>query len=337
MYNKRCKQKQMRKDSDMTEKNFNNPLDVLGKVQMTIMDEEYNPIYFDVETFNKGVGMALQRYGAVDLSVMDIKDVEHAQTEINRLIDKLETRRKTIKHEFMKPYESMNAEYQLGLKELKGLSESIKSQIDDYKGHQKLLRLDTIRAYIQPIVEEAGLQMQDFEEEISKYTRKSDFKSNSFTLKKQTEKKLKALLAEKIQEATRKDKDQKTIHTVAEANGLLPDNYLRLFEKGTELSELVAMMTKDAAKSKELETKRAALQEIQAKRQAEMEQMAKELGVKLIDTSTGEIFDMEEVDESVFVSDIRVWFTKDQANKLKAFMEAEGIKHETLVKAQEAS
>ena len=86
MYNKQCKQKQMRKDSDMTEKNFNNPLDVLGKVQMTIMDEEYNPIYFDVETFNKGVGMALQRYGVVDLSVMDIKDVERAQTEINRLI-----------------------------------------------------------------------------------------------------------------------------------------------------------------------------------------------------------------------------------------------------------
>lgn len=293
--------------------------------------------FSDFEAFENGIEQAIAKYGTFDLEVNSIEEVKQARTDLNKLSQSLEERRKEIKGKINEPYAEFEKAYKTPYDKLKGLIDSLKQQIDGYEENQKILRKDTVRNWFKEKAIEGNLNPDIFEQYLDSYTKASQFKKDSFQLLKKTEAELETIVMNELQKQNQKDQDISIISTQCATHELGPATYIRAYESGQTLAEVLESITKDVESARLFKEQQEARKRAEEERKAEIDRIAKEQAeatIKAYDAETGEVIENEakpeQKDNDKYVTTIKFWFDLKQAKDFKEWLDAHDIDFETV-------
>lgn len=293
--------------------------------------------FSDFGAFESGIEQAIAKYGTFDLEVNSIEEVKQARTDLNKLSQSLEERRKEIKGKINEPYAEFEKVYKTPYSKLKGLIDSLKQQIDGYEENQKILRKDIVRNWFKEKAIEGNLNPDIFEQYLDSYTKASQFKKDSFQLLKKTEAELETIVMNELQKQNQKDQDISIISAQCATHELGPATYIRAYESGQTLAEVLESITKDVESARLFKEQQEARKRAEEERKAEIDRIAKERAeatIKAYDAETGEVIEneakQEQKDNDKYVTTIKFWFDLQQAKDFKEWLDAHDIYFETV-------
>ena len=292
--------------------------------------------FSDFGAFEAGIEQAIAKYGTFDLEVNTIEEVKQARTDLNKLSQNLEDRRKEIKGKINEPYAEFEKAYKAPYSKLKGLIDTLKQQIDGYEENQKALRKDAVRNWFKEKAIEGNLNPEIFEQYLDGYTKAGQFKKDSFQLLKKTETELEAIVLAELQKQNQKDQDISIISSQCATHNIGPATYIRAYESGQTLAEVLASITADIESAKLFKERQEARERAEAERKSEIERIAKEraeASIKAYDAETGEVIEDEPKpapSSGKYVTTIKFWFDLEQAKEFKEWLDANDIKFETV-------
>lgn len=292
--------------------------------------------FSDFGAFEAGIEQAVAKYGTFDLEVNTIEEVKQARTDLNKLSQNLEDRRKEIKGKINEPYAEFEKAYKAPYSKLKGLIDTLKQQIDGYEENQKALRKDAVRNWFKEKAVEGNLKPEIFEQYLDGFTKAGQFKKDSFQLLKKTEAELEAIVLAELQKQNQKDQDISIISGQCATHNIGPATYIRAYESGQTLAEVIDSITKDVESAKRFKEEQEARERAEAERKAEIERMAREqaeASIKAYDAETGEVIEDEPKPKPAsdkYVTTIKFWLDLEQAKQFKEWLDTHDIKFETV-------
>ena len=314
-------------------------------------------IEFDFDAFDKEIEKALSTFSEFELSSENYKTIKENITTYKGLYDNLDTRRKEISNNFKKPLDDFKKRFDKSLKPLEELIDKLRDGRDAIDEHERLLRVDIIRATFEDKCMVAGLEKSTFEDKYDEYSLKKYFKTGKFELKKTTLDEMDALVLAEFDALEQYKANKQAIKEQAQEYDLPTDAYIRHLEDGKTLVDVLKIMKTD----RDAIVSRKEQQEAQAKaeeeRKAEIERIAKENAnaqIKAFNADTGEILESDpiapepqettpetpkfEPNEAVSY-DLRLTFPggNPQAKLFKEWLENNGVSFEVLLQGKTES
>lgn len=255
-------------------------------------------IEFDFDAFDKEIEKALSTFSEFELSSENYKTIKENITTYKGLYDNLDTRRKEISNNFKKPLDDFKKRFDKSLKPLEELIDKLRDGRDAIDEHERLLRVDIVRATFEDKCMVAGLEKSTFEDRYDEYSFKKYFKTGKFEFKKSTLDEMDALVLSEFDKLEQYKANIQAVREQAQEYELLADSYVRDLENGKSLVDVLKTMKSD----RDAAILRKEQQEAQAKaeeeRKAEIERIAKENAnaqIKAFNADTGEILESDPI------------------------------------------
>lgn len=307
-------------------------------------------IEFDFDAFDKEIQKALSTFAEFEMSDENYGTIKENITVYKGLYDSLETRRKEISSNFKQPLDDFKNRFDKSLKPLEELIDKLRDGRNAIDEHERLLRVDIVRATFEEKCATAGIEKSTFEDRYDDYSLKKHFKTGKFELKKSTLDEIDALVLAEFDALEELKANKQAIIDQANDYDLPADGYIRHLEDGKSLVDILKIMKSDRDAVILRKEQQEAQAKAEAERKAEIERLAQEqanANIKAIDAETGEILEdgtnTQEVKENVsdapeFSSieatsfDLRLTFPGglQQAKLLKDWLDSNRIKFETL-------
>ncbi|HEM2987974.1 TPA: DUF1351 domain-containing protein [Streptococcus suis] len=262
--------------------------------------ESIKPIYvpgkitLDFESLDKAITLAVAQLEDKKIDELDYKEIKAQITRYKALDDGLDSERKKIAKNFKNPLDEFEEKLEKSRIPLGRLLEKLRKVRDDIDEHERLLRVDIIRATFEDKCMVAGLEKSTFEATYDTYSLKKYFKDGKYELKKTTLDEMDALVLAEFDKLEEYKANKQAIEEQAQEYDLPADGYIRHLEDGKSLVDVLKIMKTD----RDAIALRKEQQEAQAKaeeeRKVEIERLAKEQAnenIKAIDTETGEIIE----------------------------------------------
>lgn len=262
--------------------------------------ENIKPIYvpgkitLDFDGLDKAIALAVAQLEDKKIDELDYKEIKDQITRYKALDDGLDAERKKIAKNFKNPLDEFEKRLAKSRTPLGELLEKLRKIRDDIDEHERLLRVDVVRATFEDKCMVAGIEKSTFADKYDEYSLKKYFKTGKYELKKTTLDEMDALVLSEFDALEEYKANKQAIQELAQEYDLPADSYIRHLEDGKSLVDIFKMMKTD----RDAEIARKEQKEIQAKaeaeRLAEIEQLAKEnanANIKAYDAETGEILE----------------------------------------------
>lgn len=326
---------------------------------LTEIKVDFTPatIKVDYDAVEKQLAAVVAQYADYEVTASTYKADYDERTRLNKLKEALEKRRKEINAEISKPYKDFKKWYDETVKPLDEVIENITAGLNAVDEHERMLRVDVIRATFEDKCMVAGLEKSTFEDKYDEYSLKKYFKTGKFELKKTTLDEMDALVLAEFDALEQYKANKQAIEEQAQEYDLPADAYIRHLEDGKTLVDVLKIMKTD----RDAIISRKEQQEAQAKaeeeRKAEIERIAKENAnaqIKAFNADTGEILESDpiapepqettsemakfETNEAVSY-DLRLTFPggNPQAKLFKEWLETNGVSFEVLLQGKTES
>lgn len=263
---------------------------------LTEIKVEFQPavINVDYDSVEKQLAAIVAQYTGYEVKASTYKIDYDERTRLNKLKEALETRRKEIKNSINNPYKEFEQWYKKTVEPLDNVIANITKGLNAIDEHERLLRVDVVRATFESKCTEAGLNKDSFATKYDEYSLKKHFKEGKFELKKTTLDEIDALVLAEFDALEQYKANKQAIEEQAQEYDLPADGYIRHLADGKSLVDVLKIMKTD----RDAIALRKQQQEVQAKaeaeRLAEIERMAQEqanANIKAIDADTGEILE----------------------------------------------
>lgn len=262
--------------------------------------ENIKPIYvpgkitLDFDGLDKAIALAVAQLEDKKIDELDYKEIKDQITRYKALDDGLDAERKKIAKNFKNPLDEFEKRLAKSRTPLGELLEKLRKIRDDIDEHERLLRVDVVRATFEDKCMVAGIEKSTFADKYDEYSLKKHFKTGKYELKKTTLDEMDALVLSEFDALEEYKANKQAIQEQAQEYDLPADSYIRHLEDGKSLVDILKMMKTD----RDAEIARKEQKEIQVKakaeRLAEIEQLAKEnanANIKAYDAETGEILE----------------------------------------------
>lgn len=262
--------------------------------------ETIEPIYtpgkisFDFEAFDKAIQTAVSELSDEQLDNLEYDDIKKEITRYKGLYDKLEMKRKDIAKIYKNPLTEFEGDLKKSCNPLKGIINKLRAKRDEIDKHQKMLRVDHVRAVFEGKCELAGLDKDTFKDKYNSYSLKKYFKDKKMELKKETIEEIDALVLAEYDRLEEYKANIAMIEEQALDYELPAELYIKLLQIGTPLVEVIKQMKKDRDAAIERKQQAEAKQKAEAARLAEIEAMAKQSAneeIKAVNAETGEVIE----------------------------------------------
>lgn len=330
---------------------------------LTEIKVDFKPavIKVDYDAVEKQMNEVVSRYKDYEVTAETYKADYDERTRLNKLKQALEQRRKEINAVISEPYKEFKKWYDQTVKPLDEVINHITEGLNAIDEHERLMRVDFIRATFEEKCVVAGLEKSTFEDKYNEYSLKKHFKAGKMELKKATLEEMDALVLDEFDALEQYKANKQAIYDQAQDYDLLPDSYIRHLEDGKSLVDVLQIMKSDRDKKELFKQQQEAREKAEAERQAEIERLAQEEAnatIKAYNAETGEIIENEplESDEGINVPplsetspevpkfepsepvsyDLRLTFPlgNPQAKQFKEWLEANGVTFETLLQGK---
>lgn len=162
--------------------------------------ETIEPVYtpgkisFDFDAFDKAIQTAVSELSDEQLDNLEYDDIKKEFTRFNRLLTKLDDKRKDISKVYKNPLNEFEANFKTSKEPLEGLIDKLRAKRDEIDEHNRLLRVDHVRSVFEEKCELAGLDKDTFKDKYDGYSLKKCFIDKKMKLKKATEEEIDALV-----------------------------------------------------------------------------------------------------------------------------------------------
>lgn len=276
------------------------PKDVTNST-LTEIKVDFTPAVIEVdrEGIETMVTDAVAKYSNQEVTTETYKKVFEERTSYNKLKEGLEAERKKIKNAINQPYKDFEKWYKdKVLTPLDQVTADMTEGLNAIDEHERLLRVDVVRAAFESKCTEAGLDKDSFATKYDEYSLKKYFKAGKFELKKTTLGELDALVLAEYDVVEQFKANKQAIQEHAQEYDLPADGYIRHLEDGKTLVDVLKLMKsgRDAVVLRKQQQEAQAKAE--AERLAEIERIAKENAnaqIKAYDADTGEILESDTI------------------------------------------
>lgn len=291
---------------------------------LTEIKVDFQPavINVDYDSVEKQLAEIVAQYTDYEVSADTYKTDYDERTRLNKLKQALEARRKEIKSNINNPYAEFEKWYKKTLKPLDDVIETITAGLNAVDEHERLLRVDVVRATFEDKCMVAGLEKSTFESRYDEYSLKKYFKTGKFELKKAALDEMDALVLAEFDKLEEYKANKQAINEQAQEYDLPADGYIRHLEDGKSLVDVLKIMKSDRNATALRKEQQEAQAKADADRKAEIERMAREQAnenIKAIDAETGEIIENTPTEHDNSTSDTNKPITQETAPEMPKF------------------
>ena len=262
--------------------------------------ENIKPIYLpgeitlDFDSLDKAIALAVAQLEDKKIDELDYKEIKDQITRYKALDDGLDAERKKIAKNFKNPLDEFEKRLAKSRTPLGELLEKLRKIRDDIDEHERLMRVDVVRATFEDKCMVAGIEKSTFADKYDEYSLKKYFKTGKYELKKTTLDEMDALVLSEFDALEEYKANKQAIQEQAQEYDLPADSYIRHLEDGKSLVDILKMMKSDRDAEIARKEQKEAQAKAEAERLAEIEQLAKEnanANIKAYDAETGEILE----------------------------------------------
>lgn len=245
----------------------------------------------DREKFEQNINEVVTKYQNYTVTASTIKDDKQVLANLRKLDKQVSDERIRNKKLLSEPADEFDKYIKQAIQPLKDIIDKIDSDVKEFEAHQKMVRLDTVKAYISNKSAEYMIDPRVFDEKATEYIKASDFMADGMTLKKATMKSLDDMVTFEFQKQQELEKSKSAISGLCAEYGMTDSPYIRMLRDLT-LAEVFEQIKADYAFQKEK-------QEMERSRQ-ELEQVSqpKSTETPKFDPETGEILDSGELSQN---------------------------------------
>ena len=257
---------------------------------------EFQPavINVDYDSVEKQLAAIVAQYTGYEVTASTYKIDYDERTRLNKLKEALEIRRKEIKNNINNPYKEFEQWYKKTVEPLDNVIANITEGLNAIDEHERLLRVDVVRATFESKCTDAGLDKDSFATKYDEYSLKKHFKAGKFELKKTALDEIDALVLAEYDAVEQFKANKQAIQEQAQEYDLPADGYIRHLADGKSLVDVLKIMKSDRDAVVLRKQQQEAQAKAEAERLAEIERIAKENAnaqIKAYDAETGEILE----------------------------------------------
>ena len=245
----------------------------------------------DREKFEQNINEVVTKYQNYTVTASTIKDDKQVLANLRKLDKQVSDERIRNKKLLSEPADEFDKYIKQAIQPLKDIIEKIDVDVKEFENHQKMVRLDTVKAYISNKSVEYMLDPRVFDEKATEYIKASDFMADGMTLKKATMKSLDDMVTFEFQKQQELEKSKSAISGLCAEYGMTDSPYIRMLRDLT-LAEVFEQIKADYAFQKEKQELERARQELEQASQPKSTENPK------FDPETGEILDGEELSQN---------------------------------------
>ncbi|PNK70789.1 DUF1351 domain-containing protein [Streptococcus sp. FDAARGOS_256] len=259
----------------------------------------------DREKFEQNINDVVAKYQNYTVTAATIKDDKQVLANLRKLDKQVSDERIRNKKLLSEPADEFDKYIKKAIQPLKDIINKIDVDVKEFENHQKMVRLDTVKAYISNKSAEYMIDPRAFDEKATEYIKASDFMADGMTLKKATMKSLDDMVTFEFQKQQELEKSKSAISGLCAEYGMTDSPYIRMLRDLT-LAEVFEQIKADYEFEKQKEETRQAQeraerenQELLAAQQAkQQEQAPKSTETPNFDPETGEILDSEQIPQN---------------------------------------
>ena len=241
----------------------------------------------DREKFEQNINEVVTKYQNYTVTASTIKDDKQVLANLRKLDKQVSDERIRNKKLLSEPADEFDKYIKQAIQPLKDIINKIDVDVKEFENHQKMVRLDTVKAYISNKSAEYMIDPRVFDEKATEYIKASDFMADGMTLKKATMKSLDDMVTFEFQKQQEFEKSKSAISGLCAEYGMTDSPYIRMLRDLT-LAEVFEQIKADYAFQKEKQELERAKQELEQVSQPKSTETPK------FDPETGEILDSEQ-------------------------------------------
>lgn len=245
----------------------------------------------DREKFEQNINEVVTKYQNYTVTASTIKDDKQVLANLRKLDKQVSDERIRNKKLLSEPADEFDKYIKQAIQPLKDIIEKIDVDVKEFENHQKMVRLDTVKAYISNKSAEYMIDPRVFDEKATEYIKASDFMADGMTLKKATMKSLDDMVTFEFQKQQELEKSKSAISGLCAEYGMTDSPYIRMLRDLT-LAEVFEQIKADYAFQKEKQELERARQELEQASQPKSTETPK------FDPETGEILDGGELSQN---------------------------------------
>jgi len=268
--------------------------DVTNNLTEIKVDFQPAVINVDYDSVEKQLAAIVAQYTNYEVTASTYKIDYDERTRLNKLKEALETRRKEIKNNINNPYKEFEKWYKKTVEPLDNVIANITAGLNAIDEHERLMRVDVVRATFEDKCMVAGIEKSTFTDKYDEYSLKKYFKTGKYELKKTTLDEMDALVLSEFDALEEYKANKQAIQEQAQEYDLPADSYIRHFEDGKSLVDILKMMKSDRDAEIARKEQKEAQEKAKAERLEEIAQSAKKnanANIKAYDAETGEILE----------------------------------------------
>lgn len=245
----------------------------------------------DREKFEQNINEVVTKYQNYTVTASTIKDDKQVLANLRKLDKQVSDERIRNKKILSEPADEFDKYIKQAIQPLKDIIDKIDTDVKEFEAHQKMVRLDTVKAYISNKSAEYMIDPRVFDEKATEYIKASDFMADGMTLKKATMKSLDDIVTFEFQKQQELEKSKSAISGLCAEYGMTDSPYIRMLRDLT-LAEVFEQIKADYAFQKEKQELERARQEVEQASQPKSTETPK------FDPETGEILDGGELSQN---------------------------------------
>nr|DAK52654.1 MAG TPA: Protein of unknown function (DUF1351) [Caudoviricetes sp.] len=245
----------------------------------------------DREKFEQNINEVVTKYQNYTVTASTIKDDKQVLANLRKLDKQVSDERIRNKKLLSEPADEFDKYIKQAIQPLKEIIEKIDVDVKEFENHQKMVRLDTVKAYISNKSAEYMIDPRVFDGKATEYIKASDFMADGMTLKKATMKSLDDMVTFEFQKQQELEKSKSAISGLCAEYGMTDSPYIRMLRDLT-LAEVFEQIKADYAFQKEKQELERARQELEQASQPKSTETPK------FDPETGEILEGGELSQN---------------------------------------
>lgn len=245
----------------------------------------------DREKFEQNINEVVTKYQNYTVTASTIKDDKQVLANLRKLDKQVSDERIRNKKLLSEPADEFDKYIKQAIQPLKDIIEKIDVDVKEFENNQKMVRLDTVKAYISNKSAEYMIDPRVFDEKATEYIKASDFMADGMTLKKATMKSLDDMVTFEFQKQQELEKSKSAISGLCAEYGMTDSPYIRMLRDLT-LAEVFEQIKADYAFQKEKQELERAKQELEQTSQLKSTEAPK------FDPETGEILDSGQIPQN---------------------------------------
>ena len=261
----------------------------MQELQVKIIQAQVEII--DREKFEQNINEVVTKYQNYTVTASTIKDDKQVLANLRKLDKQVSDERIRNKKILSEPADEFDKYIKQAIQPLKDIINKIDVDVKEFEAHQKMVRLDTVKAYISNKSAEYMIDPRVFDEKATEYIKASDFMADGMTLKKATMKSLDDMVTFEFQKQQELEKSKSAISGLCAEYGMTDSPYIRMLRDLT-LAEVFEQIKADYAFQKEKQELERARQELEQASQPKSTETPK------FDPETGEILDGGELSQN---------------------------------------